>query len=353
MILPTAHGLALRDLASECLSGQCLQRIAHPALTAPQAATSSISIANAETLGTLFTDSKNDLEPKADASNADAAKSRLERILCEDKNCSQSSDWLMFVPNAPAAWVLGSLALLLCAPLFSFTFTSNARGNKFTLTAWFAGCAMFGMFISLFLRASLTLGTGNKLAIYKAHLFFNYHAALQLVAFLTSRMWQMSRHGDDPNDRFTFYRTVNLKIEPGKRGMNHIVSANIVAVILYIVGICKMFDEDKSKHVVGVRLIEAGLLFVLLILCATSLYFVLVGRKQFMKLTVPARLLFALTWFMVVLWHSFMLARAFVSVDNVVRTSEVMFYLLNCTPVFVCGLAFWIYERYIMLKAKK
>ncbi|KAI9467551.1 hypothetical protein LPJ78_002770 [Coemansia sp. RSA 989] len=356
MIIPAAEGLVLRDLASECVSGQaCFQRIAHPALPASQSAASSISIANAGTLDTSFTENKNMLESKAadDTSAKDATKSRLERILCNDKNCSQTSDWLMFVPNAPVAWALGSLAVLLSMPLFTFEFISNARGKKLTISLWFAGCAMVEMFISLFLRASLTLSTGNKLAIYKAHLFFNYHGALQLIAFLVSRMWLMSRHGGVPNTDFTVLRVVNFQARPGERGMNHIISANLVATILYIVGVCKMFAQDKAKDVAGIHLIEAALLFVLMLLCVMSVYFVVAGRRQFSKLTIPARLLFVLTWAMVVLWHSFMLARAFVSVDNVARTSEVMFYMLNFAPIFVCGLAFWIYERYVMLKAKK
>ncbi|KAJ2843970.1 hypothetical protein IWW36_005361, partial [Coemansia brasiliensis] len=338
MILPTGSSLVLRDLASECLSGEvCLQRIAHPALPAPQS-TSSMSIVNAGTLDTSFTENKDVLEAKAantdSSANEDAARSRLKRILCNDDNCSQSSDWLMFVPNAPVAWVLGSLALLLSLPLFSFEFILNSQGKKITCSLWFAGCAMIEIFISLFLRASLTLDSGNKLAIYKAHLFFNYHGALQLVAFLTSRMWLMSRHGNDPNANFTVLRTVNFKANPGETGANNITAANVIVTILYIVGICKMFAQDKAKEVAGIHLIEAALLFVLLILCATTLYFAVVGRRQFCKLTHPARLLFILTWVMVVLWHSFMLARAFVPINNVARTSEVMFYMLNFAPIF-------------------
>ncbi|KAI9467550.1 hypothetical protein BX667DRAFT_222845 [Coemansia mojavensis] len=229
-------------------------------------------------LGTTFTDARHvTLRPPMTnvlMSWRQCKADCLRRFVQMQWGCSQSSDWLMFIPNATAAWVLGALVVAFIPTYIRFKCMSVQCSR---IKLFYGLGIMLDLCTCLYLRAALPLSVGNKSAMYQESLIFNYFASLALAVFITTKLWTIMRKDcENPNEHFTHAEFIGLNEDP--KVIIPLISKLpcFVSLVLYIAGICVMFN----RNVIGMRLIQAALLFMLAwvsILCTQCLDFY-IGR---------------------------------------------------------------------------
>ncbi|KAJ2298003.1 hypothetical protein IWW55_004611 [Coemansia sp. RSA 2706] len=330
MLVPSlATSVFARDVVADVLQQQVHHPSAQPAFAS--------GTNHGDTLGTAFT---NGGSGKAGSfTRRDAREDRLSKVLCAQKDCSSTSDWLTSAPNAAVAWAIGGLALLFSFP--SFTFSYN---NGWAFRQYYGGFVMLQLCVCLFLRASLDLSSGDKRAIAKAMLFFNYNAGLVLVQFVATRLWLLGECEDLDEDNLTFTEVRGRESRPGHWRLVWINLLENVSGILVIVGVCKMFGDDKQANALGMRLVQVALVLGLVQLCSSVVMLVVRGDVQTMMLERSTKCVLVVAGFVATLWCVFMTARAFLPLDNVTRTNEVIAYLLNYALIFVGGASLTLFE---------
>ncbi|KAJ2499726.1 hypothetical protein GGH96_003313 [Coemansia sp. RSA 1972] len=262
------------------------------------------------------------------AASDTAHQAEISDIYCPMRDCTSDRDWLTEPPNAATNWVLGaiSLAIFLLSFRFSKLRTQNKVSVKFCLPP--AGAAMVWLFISLFLRASLSLNSGgNKLSIYIASVFFNYLAGLTLCSALHVNVVALV-----------------TRFQPPINAEKIVVAAarNVLfwcPCVLFIVGVVYSFNLRESFETAsGAHCLQAALVFILCTVVA------MVGmtfwRLKCVRASVSRRAQVSCVVFVVLLgiWASFMLGRLFLSIESASRTSQVLFGLLNHGVLIVCGI---------------
>ncbi|KAJ2746869.1 hypothetical protein GGI20_001022 [Coemansia sp. BCRC 34301] len=240
-------------------------------------------------------------------------------IFCAAGDCARGRDWLTQVPNAAAAWTLGGIALVLGGLLFMSTVGWRNPGFLDGVLA------MVSVAVSMVLRASIGYAA-NGTALYRASLFFNYFAGIQLCHLLTAMVLNLTAHFDP---RITaaqiFAKTVSRLLSLCLTGL--VVAAVIV-----------MFNGDPaSASSAGSHMVLAVLVVVLVVALAMAMAAAQIvareGAVNYRKHVVAAILpLLALA-----LWAVYMGVRTLVSVSNVARTNEVMFYFMNYVPLLMAG----------------
>ncbi|KAJ2559618.1 hypothetical protein EV175_000254 [Coemansia sp. RSA 1933] len=349
----SAVATAISDILSDCLEQSASAvaqveaydiptRIAHPAMVS-ESATDMEAYESVASLSTAFTHSISDIPQAEDEEDAyvglDSQKetssttnedivepeksSRTAQIYCTKLNCTSERDWLTAAPNAAAGWALGGVslasALVLSVPTVvwrNLAFIDGVLG-------------LVELSVALFLRASLGKAGTHAPAIYKASLFFNHHAAIELLLLLAVMAIRLHTH----------YNPVMAPRQMMWVGVARFASFCLAAMAL--VGVLLMFNstsadplaaDGSGMHVIqtvtftmlaatlGVGLLAMRMSF------NTGVWFY---RKHF------AALLVAL--FLVTLWAAFMSARSLVPLDSVARDSEVVFYLLNIMPLLLVG----------------
>ncbi|KAJ1664219.1 hypothetical protein EV178_004265 [Coemansia sp. RSA 1646] len=258
------------------------------------------------------------LEP----SNVGAASTRSAQIFCLKKNCSQNRDWLTSTPNAAAGWATGGIAIVIGIVLFVPTIVWR---NTDFLDAVFA---LAELCIALFLRAAISTTKSNQDIIYKASLFFNHHAAIELILLLAIMVARLHAH-----------------YNPGAASRQVVWAAvarfiSICLAVMVLVGVLLMFGSNVDSSAPGIHLMQAVTFFIL----ATALVLAAFAMKMTFNVGVwfykkHFAVLF-ISFFLVALWATYMSARTLVPLDNVARDSEVMFYLLNVLPLALIGAVF-------------
>ncbi|KAJ2452876.1 hypothetical protein EV183_002613 [Coemansia sp. RSA 2336] len=268
-------------------------------------------------LGTSFTGNVD-----ADTKHAD----EIAEIYCPDLDCSSYRDWLTGPPKAASSWVLGAIALVV--GLISFRFKNKHEGNKrsYSYSLPPAGAAMFLLSISLFLRASLSLSTGNKLSIYVASIAFNYFTGLTLCSATHVAILPLKTLFQPPT-------TAEKSVCKSVRGIFY-----WCPLVLFIVGLVYSFNLNNTTSAAsGMHCIQAALVMIICIILAVNAY--TAWRFKAVARNVPKKAVFSAVVFtlLLLLWATFMLARSFVSLDNVTRTSDALYGLLNYGVFIVCG----------------
>ncbi|KAJ2847720.1 hypothetical protein IWW36_003706 [Coemansia brasiliensis] len=259
----------------------------------------------------------------ADIKHAD----EIAEIYCPELNCSSYRDWLTHPPKAAASWVLGAISLII--GLISCRFYIKTKGNKrdYSFSLPPAGAAMFLLCISLFLRASLTLSTGNKLSMHVASLAFNYFTGLTLCGATHVSILRLKTLFQPPT---TTEKAVNASV----RGL-----FNWCPLVLFIVGLVYSFNLNNTNSAAsGMHCIQAALVMIICIILAVNVY--TCWRIKAVVRSVPKKSIFSAVVFtlLLLLWATFMLARSFVSLHNVARTSDALYGMLNYGVFIVCGI---------------
>ncbi|PIA14805.1 hypothetical protein COEREDRAFT_88336 [Coemansia reversa NRRL 1564] len=247
----------------------------------------------------------------------------LGQIYCPKKNCNKERDWLTKMPNAATGWTLGAISLIIS--LVTFRYSRGSEDYKYFLPA--SGTGMLLLSISLFLRASLGESNGDKESIYIASLIFNYAAGLLLLSALHTRVGALKTLFQPPTTREKFVSIAIRQI------------AFWCPVILFIVGVIYSFELKESySAATGLHCIQAALVFILAVVFVVLCLIAWRSKhviKMITKKSIASALAFA---FLLLLWGSYMLSRAFVDLDNPARTSEAMYELLNHVPLIACGI---------------
>ncbi|KAJ2389392.1 hypothetical protein GGI23_005846 [Coemansia sp. RSA 2559] len=256
-----------------------------------------------------------------------AATVRSAQIFCLKEDCTINRDWLTSTPNAAAGWASGAIVLvigiILSVPAVVWRNIDFLDGVL----------AMVELCIALFLRAAIgkaSTATAQGM-LYKASLFFNHHAGIELALLLALMAIRLHAH----------YNPIAASRQVVWASAARFVSVCLAVMIL--VGVLLMFSggggaaELKDAGGPGIHLIQAVTFAVIVIALGLALFAMKLTfnaglwfyKKHFASLFAP---LFLLT-----LWAAYMSARTLVPLDNVARASEVMFYLLNILPLALIG----------------
>ncbi|KAJ2121696.1 hypothetical protein IW147_004013 [Coemansia sp. RSA 720] len=262
------------------------------------------------------------------AASDTAHQAEISDIYCPTRDCSSDRDWLTEPPNAAANWVLGAISLAIF--LISFRFTKLRTQDKMSLKMCLppAGAAMVWLFISLFLRASLSLNTGgNKLSVYAVSVLFNYLAGLAMCSALHVNVVALV-----------------TRFQPPIKAEKVVVAAarNVLfwcPCVLFIVGVVYSFNLRESFETAsGAHCLQAALVFILCTVVA--MVAMTLWRLKCVRASVSRQALVSCVVFVVMLgiWASFMLGRLFLSIESASRTSQILFGLLNHGMLIACGI---------------
>ncbi|KAJ1741441.1 hypothetical protein LPJ68_002833 [Coemansia sp. RSA 1086] len=268
-------------------------------------------------LGTSFTGNID-----VDTKHAD----EIAEVYCPSLDCSSYRDWLTAPPKAASSWVLGAIALVIGLISFRFKYKTDGNTKSYSFSLPPAGAAMFLLCISLFLRASLNLSTGNKLSIYVASIAFNYFTGLTLCSATHVAILPLKTLFQPPT---TAEKAVNGSV----RSILY-----MCPLVLFIVGLVYSFNlNDTASAASGMHCIQAALVMVICVILAVNAY--TAWRFKAVARSVPKKAVLSAVVFtlLLLMWATFMLARSFVSLDNVTRTSDALYGMLNYGVFIVCG----------------
>ncbi|KAJ2059521.1 hypothetical protein GGI17_004342 [Coemansia sp. S146] len=250
------------------------------------------------------------------------AKRDQPAIFCPTTSCTRARDWLTNIPNAAAAWSVGGIALVLSGLLLMSTIGWRNPGFLDGVLA------MLEVALSLVLRASIGYATndGVATAMYRASMFFNYHAGVQLCHLLSVMVLGLSAHFDPRiTAKQIFAKAVSRLLSLCLLGLT------VAAVIV-------MFNGDPANATsAGLHMVKA-IVFVVLVIAlimamAAAQIVAREGSVNYRKHIVAT----ILPLLLLALWAGFMASRTFVSLDNVARSNEIMFYFLNYVPLLMIG----------------
>ncbi|KAJ2160194.1 hypothetical protein GGF46_002456 [Coemansia sp. RSA 552] len=270
-----------------------------------------------ETLDTVFTgDTDTDMQHEGE----------LAEIYCPDRDCSMHREWLAYRPSQALAWTLGVISFVIAILTFRFGYRGSPKAFFMALPP--SGTAMALLGVCLFLRASLTLPTGNKRSIQVASMLFNYVAGTTLCSALHANLLPLKTRYQPPT-------SAEKNIAMVLRNL-----AFWTPAVLFIVGVIYSFNLQTSySEESGAHCIQAALVLLCCVVLSVLVFLALRAKaavRALPKRRVGSALLFAV---MLLLWAAFMLGRSFVEMDNVTRHSEVLFTLLNYAPLVICGAA--------------
>ncbi|KAJ2001250.1 hypothetical protein GGI04_003814 [Coemansia thaxteri] len=260
------------------------------------------------------------VEAAAMGNGGGVIKRDTESIYCTTGNCDKSRDWLTSVPNAAAAWAVGSIALIQSMLLLFVKMRRKSPG-------FFGGVlAMLELTLSLYLRASVGYSSGRERAIYQASLFFNFLAGVELCHLLSVTVLGLGAHFDP---RITVKQIF-------ARTFSRLLSVCLVGLL--VAAVVLMFDANPVHTSAGSHMVQAVLFAVLLVSVLMAVFAAQVTaidgsvfyRRHFVAVIVPLLL--------VGVWAGYMVSRTFLPVDSVARTSEALLYGLNYAPLLLAGL---------------
>ncbi|KAJ2353126.1 hypothetical protein IWW50_003595 [Coemansia erecta] len=247
--------------------------------------------------------------------DAASTKRQLDEIYCPTRDCKGGRDWLTMQPNAAAGWAVGSIALL-------------CSGFLIRLRPSFTCAAMLDLAISLYLRAGLNYEHGNKRAMYIASLFFHYNCATIIFVNVMNGAFSLKAAFDES------------KVGRAVASSLWALLLNMALFAMVVAGVVVMFRKETLVEVnAGWRLIQA-VLYIIVIMMGLSMLVLLKNSCGGSGGQTLVSLVVLLAVVLMGLWASFMLARTYVPLTNVARSSEVAWYLLGVMPLLLIGIIF-------------
>ncbi|KAJ1663604.1 hypothetical protein IW140_004805 [Coemansia sp. RSA 1813] len=249
----------------------------------------------------------------------------LDEIYCPDKTCTNERDWLVHKPVSAAFWTLGSITLFLA--IFYVHYYRPTRYSVYNKSI--ARMILIFLTVAMYARAALTKQGGNKEATYIASMVFNFMAAQGIYDGLFSNTMLVVSKFQPPST------VVKACFNFGA------ILQGWTEFALIVAGCRLMFYPRKSGSVRdGIRCIQA---FLGIIMCGTFILAVFFAsrfrsiRSEMSRYGIASSLI---VFAMVQLWSTFMFARSFVQLDNVVRSSEALVVVLNYLPLIIAGISY-------------
>ncbi|KAJ2655349.1 hypothetical protein IWW48_005580 [Coemansia sp. RSA 1200] len=246
--------------------------------------------------------------------------SSLRTVYCLEQKCPKEVDWLLFQPTAIPLWVIGGMMLTL-----GLVATIRYRRKKyFRFTFTYARITSIALGLAMMLRASVTLMSGNLVALYAASIYFNYVAGIFAYYSLCKGVIQIITLFQPPTSsekRLMYFLHFVIRFSPQ---------------FLLIFGVAFMFHPvPKDSVTAGIQCIRTTLAIVIAVTLGIALSFAYqlsAMRKHMDKQVIASTFV---TAFLVEMWALFMFARSFVGISSVARTSEVVFWMLDYLPIIV------------------
>ncbi|KAJ1723863.1 hypothetical protein LPJ53_001820 [Coemansia erecta] len=237
---------------------------------------------------------------------------KLQGVFCATEDCQGTGDWLVKVPTAAAAWVVGALSLVFGIWLLALA----ARWKSKTFVSGFG--AMLFLAISMFLRAALgSVSSGTKqVAMYRASLFFNYFVGAMLTSLVVIIVVRLASH-------------FNPRTGWQHRAITSVSLTYVCTALALLAGGVALQFNDKSGTVSGnsmggssTRLIQSMLALTLVLLFGMSVWVGQIAKNQGAEYFSRQLTIGFSSIGLLLLWAAFMFARTFVGLGNAARSSE-------------------------------
>ncbi|KAJ1853806.1 hypothetical protein GGF49_002327 [Coemansia sp. RSA 1853] len=288
-------------------------RIVHPAVLPSSQPQPTASYTTLETFVSSFAD-KDSNTP----TNSTSTVKRQATVYCLDEKCTPNVDWLTYRPSKAVGWALGSVSAA-CAIglLISVAATRTPMFMDAVL-------ALLELCVSLYLRSAISQGIVNERAAYKASLFFQYHAGIELCHVVGAMVCALLVHFDPMMLTKTKYARRVLRIVT----VSLAVVAGTGAIIMF-----------NGTHGAGMRLMQASS-FAVVVVCGAMACVVVrtMGctgasnyKRQFGMILVVIVL--------VAVWAAFSGSRTLVHITSPARSSEALFVVLGYATLLTSGLA--------------
>ncbi|PIA14368.1 hypothetical protein COEREDRAFT_10410 [Coemansia reversa NRRL 1564] len=239
-------------------------------------------------------------------------------ILCPSRDCTPWREWLTYIPNVAAGWVLGAIALLLGLGLLLMTFMHGA------LEYIFGFLAMALVSICLFIRAGLKDTSADRFAMYKASIWLNYFAAVLLILLIAQMLFRLIVHLDN-----TLCRAARMLV-----GLVYVVAIALFALLTAAVVL--MFDKHLFSRVhAGIGCLQAFVIVVLVISIILLLATFWTSSNDHKGYHLAHIIIIGLCLVFLLVWGSYMTAREFLDLHSAARHSEALWYVFNIVPLLL------------------
>ncbi|KAJ2801343.1 hypothetical protein H4R21_002824 [Coemansia helicoidea] len=239
-------------------------------------------------------------------------------ILCPSAECTPWREWLTYIPNAAAGWVMGVLALLLALALLFMVFKCGA------LEYIYGFLSMVFLCITLFMRASLGSTSASAFAMYRASIWLNYFAAVLLMLLLAQLLFRLLVHLDN-----TLCGTARALV-----GFVYFVA--LVLFGLLTAAVVLMFDENLFARVhAGMQCLQGFVVIVLIVAAILLLATMWASTNDHKSYHIAHVIILGLCLLLMVVWGCYMTGREFLSLDSAGRTSEALWYVFNIVPLLL------------------
>ncbi|KAJ2559615.1 hypothetical protein EV175_000251 [Coemansia sp. RSA 1933] len=249
----------------------------------------------------------------------------IQPIACFTNDCLPvSADWLTSVPNGIVGYILGIILVVVGIWRTDRQWRHCTLKYPLVLNV----IAMLELFFSMALRCSLGRSAGNKPAMYRAALFTGYHAPVVLTLMLAV-LWRhiYLNHKSSSSKEVELSRTV-------KR-----VTALVVAVMFFVVPTALAALSAAFAMSTSLQYATAlgALLATGIIAMAVSSLVALSRNTIATPVATRFKILMSLVVALLLLWSSFTVARANVSLANAARSSQVLYYFFAYAPSRLIG----------------
>ncbi|KAJ2860185.1 hypothetical protein GGH94_005669 [Coemansia aciculifera] len=240
-------------------------------------------------------------------------------FLCPSKDCSPWREWLTFIPNVAAGWVIGALALLLALALLVMAI--KCGGLEYVL-GFLALCLVA---ICLFLRAALRHSGADLFTMYKVAVWFNYFAAVLLAMLIAQLVFRLIVHLDN-----TLCGAARALV-----GFVYLMAAVLFALLT--AALVLMFNKHSfSKMHSGIHCLQAFTIIVLVLAVVLLLAAAWASSQDVGGHHMGHVIIIGACAFMLLLWACFMTARVFLdSLHDAGRHSEALWYIFDIVPLLL------------------
>ncbi|KAJ1798843.1 hypothetical protein LPJ59_002240 [Coemansia sp. RSA 2399] len=239
-------------------------------------------------------------------------------FLCPSQDCSPAREWLTYIPNVAAGWVLGAIALVLGLGLLVMAFKCGG------LEYIFGFLSMAILCVSLFMRGALKNTSADKFAMYKASVWLDYFAPVLLAMLVTQLIFRLIVHLDS-----TLCGAVRMLV-----AFVYVVAAALFSVLT--AGVVLMFDKHSvSKMQSGIQCIQAFTIILLILSVILALSAVWAANNDHRGYHMGHVVIIGACAVMLLLWSCFMTARAFLDLHSAARHSEALWYIFNIVPLLL------------------
>ncbi|KAJ2847827.1 hypothetical protein IWW36_003649 [Coemansia brasiliensis] len=239
-------------------------------------------------------------------------------ILCPSQDCTPWREWLTYIPNIPAGWVIGSIALLLGLALLLMAFKCGA------LEYILGFLAMVFLCICLFMRAALKNTGADRLAMYQASIWLHYFAVALLLLLIAQLIFRLVVHLDN-----TLCKGVRMLVS----------FVYVVALVLFgllTAAVVLMFDKHNlSKVHAGIQCLQAFAIIVLIVAVILLLAALWASSNDYKNYHIAHVIIIGLCVLFLIVWGCFITAREFLGLHSAARHSEALWYIFGIVPLLL------------------